>query len=360
MNNKLEKIRLIDLLPDVEQKLDSDVKGWRASIAAYQKKVAEGKAFPRGVELISIDNIWIDYSVQRDVKPKHVGNIMKKFDPRICMPAAGVVFPDEGNDKIYIYDGQHRMVSCAMLGIKEIPVCIVETDDKTFPAMAFEICNDTGIAKASKEDIHRVLMHRWTNGNDEAREDPRVRLAYKIQSCFDVTGIDLEGHGTRKSKKRGNNDYFFSHFQYAGKVYEGVGKDRLVEILANIKSVYADEEEINQGLFIGLSEMLKIANAQNDLAELPKDWMRRILTVVKRATGDATNFTQASRDQWKHHRGNTDGGNGMAAIMREVFKANCTSQEYFVVPYVEKFAVGILDNNLCSRFKSMLDAQAQG
>ena len=115
----------------------------------------------------------------------------------------------------------------------------IETEEKTFPAYAFEVCNDSGIAKASKEDIHRTLLYRWEHGTDHEREDPRVKKAHKIQTVFDECEIDLEGQRIRKSDKlKGEKDHFFSHFQYAHFGFDEAKGQELKKILNAIKTVY--------------------------------------------------------------------------------------------------------------------------
>ena len=47
-----------------------------------------------------------------------MAKIIERFDPRICMPAAGVKLLTEDSDKVYIYDGQHRLMVCALLGMQ--------------------------------------------------------------------------------------------------------------------------------------------------------------------------------------------------------------------------------------------------
>jgi hypothetical protein len=60
--------------------------------------------------MIQIEDLWIDYEVQRDVLHKHIINIMKKWDPRICSPGSphAVLI---GKDNIYLYDAQHRTIA---------------------------------------------------------------------------------------------------------------------------------------------------------------------------------------------------------------------------------------------------------
>ena len=274
------------------------------------------------------------------------------------MPSAGVkLINSESSDAIYVYDGQHRLMVCAILGIKEVQVCVIETEQKTFPAYAFEVCNDSGIAKASKEDIHRTLLYRWEHGTEEERGDPRVRKAYKIQSVFDNCGIDLEGQRIRKSDKlKGDKPHFFSHFQYAHFGYDEIGMSEMTKILNAIKNIYADEEEIDQGLYIGLVDMIRIAKSEQELEDLPEGWMETVLKVIKRSTGNAKNFTQCTREQWQHHNGTAmEGPKGMCITMREVFKKYHNKQVYINVPHHQNCKVGIIDDNICARFEAMLN-----
>ena len=148
---KREKRRLLDILPEVKTALATSIKGWDGILKGAKNKLKKdltaGKNFPQGVQAIDISKIWIDYSVQRDIKHKHVAKIIERFDPRIAMPSAGVkLLNGAEDDRIFVYDGQHRLMVCALLDIKEVQVCVIKTPEKTFPAYAFEVCNDSGIA----------------------------------------------------------------------------------------------------------------------------------------------------------------------------------------------------------------------
>jgi len=357
MIKKREKRRLLDVLPEVITALNNTVKGYSELAKRAQHKLTAdinlGKNFPDGIITTPIEEIWIDYSVQRDIKHKHIAKMLDRFDPRICMPAAGVKIKGE-EDKIYVYDGQHRLVVLALLGIKEVPICIVKTSQPTFPAMAFEICNDSGIAKASKGDIHRTLLYRWNNGDDLDRDDSKVKSAYKMQSVFDECNIDLEEKRVRKSENlKGDSPYFFSHFDYAEK---GIaeGRDVLKNILTAIKTVYADEEEIDQGIFIGLLEMVKRARVDHMLDELPTGWMIDLLKVIKSSLGTAQHTHAVAKLQWQHTRGTSwDAPVAMCNILREVFKlkANDSLKQKIHPPFVANVNVGILDGNLHPQFR---------
>ena len=386
MNSYLKKQKppsqLVSMAPEVLDEIKK-LKGGEENLAKWQGKFlrtkqAGEKNFPEGVQHRDVSDIWIDHSVQRDIKPKHVAKIMSRFDPRICMPAAAV---EDQAGRLRVYDGQHRIMACHLLGETKVPVCIIRVpNDPGFPAYAFEVCNDSGIVKASKEDIHRTLLHRWnvSEPGDEAREDEKVMRAYNIQVIFDDAQIDLEGQMTRKSKnKRGDKKHFFSHFQYAYLGFDSLKSDRkqLSSILNAIRTVYHDNEEIDQGLYIGLVEKVRLALQNREdypILEDP-DWMVNYLEVIRKATGpNAKNFTQEARSQWEHSTGvGVEGPKTMCQIMHEVFKKFYKQFGYdnIAVPHHDK-DVGILNDyiipakeghaekdSMTKSFRSMLEGQ---
>jgi hypothetical protein len=266
---------------------------------------------------VHIDDLWIDYEVQRDVIHKHVMRIMKKWDPRICSPvsACRVV----GRDTVDTYDGQHRTLAAAILGYADIPCAVVETDDPNFPSYAFEMLNDTGVKRLGPGDLHRNALVRYRNGS---REIKNVK-AWNMQSQFDALGIDLEDKNTRKSDAlRGSNEYFFSHFKYAQKAVDADVSGRVLhQILKAIRDNFPNNEEIDQGVFIGLYELRRLAGTAGLI--LPEDWMDTLLNSISKIWADSAVVHAKGRAQWAFYKG--DGATwtaptAMANFLREVHK----------------------------------------
>ena len=133
--------KLTDVIAEVEKQLKAhygvtqkDIDAWKARAAAMSHK------FPVST-MIQIEDLWIDYEVQRDVIHKHIINIMRKWDPRICSPGSACRL--NGLPKTYLYDAQHRTIAAGILGFTEIPCAVVETNDPNFASYAFEMLNDT-------------------------------------------------------------------------------------------------------------------------------------------------------------------------------------------------------------------------
>jgi hypothetical protein len=310
--------KLTDVAREVEQQIKAhynvtqkELDGWRANAKLSQN-------FPQS-KMVTISDLWIDYEVQRDVLHKHIINIMKKWDSRICSPVSACQLTD--SDRIDTYDGQHRTISATILGFTEIPGAVVVTDDKNFASYAFEMLNDTGVKRLSPGDLHRNALVRYKNGS----RDIRNMRARTLQDQFDNNGIDLQDKGSRSSDNlRGDNDYFFSHFKYA---YKGIELDEsgrvLGNILKSIKEVFPLQEEIDQGIFIGLYELQRITGTAGNV-KLPEDWMTAVLKSAKKTFNSSHLVHSKAKIQWEHsHPG--AGWNAplaMSNFLRELYVIN--------------------------------------
>lgn len=289
-----------------------ELNAWRA------RAKNSGWSFPYST-MVNIDDLWIDYEVQRDVIHKHVINIMKKWDARICSPGSACRIDD--NNKIFLYDAQHRTLAAAILGFTEIPCAVVDTNDPNFPSYAFELLNDTGVKRLNPGDLHRNALVRYKNGSREIRN---VR-ARTMQDQFDNCGIDLQDKGSRASDNlRGDNDYFFSHFKYAQKAIEvdESGKT-LKEILSAIKKTFPMQEEIDQGCFIGLYELYRLAKTSPNI-DLPSDWMCKLLESIKPTFKSSALIHAKAKVQFAHvfPGGSWNAPSAMANFLRELHIRN--------------------------------------
>jgi hypothetical protein len=308
--------KLSDVITEVEQQLkahygvtQNDIDTWKRTAKLLSHK------FPIS-SMIKIEDLWIDYEVQRDVIHKHIINIMKKWDPRICSPGSACRLI--GQSKNYLYDAQHRTIAAGILGFTELPCAVVETNDPNFASYAFEMLNETGVMKLTPGDIHRNAIVRYKNGSRELKSV----TARTVQDQFDALGIDLEDKNTRKSPTlRGDNDYFFSHFKYA---YKGIEQDEsgkvLHQILDAIKSVFPLQEEIDQGVFIGLAELQRLAGTSPNI-KLPANWMKTLLQSLKPDFKSSAIIHSKAKVQWAHYKG--DGATWTAPTAMSNFMREC-------------------------------------
>ena len=196
---------------------------------------------------------------------------------------------------------------------------MVETNDPNFASYAFEMLNDTGVKRLNPGDLHRNALVRFKNGSREIK----VTRARTMQDQFDAVGIDLQDKGSRASDNlRGDNDYFFSHFKYAQKGIEVDDSGKvLFNILTAIKDVFSEQEEIDQGVYIGLYELYRI----NAIATtMPANWMNDVLTTIS-ATFKSSHVIHAkAKVQWEHvNPGSTwSAPSAMSNFLRELYMRN--------------------------------------
>ena len=311
--------QLMEVVAETEKQIKAHYNVSQKELDAWRDRAqASAHRFPHST-MVKIEDLWIDYEVQRDVIHKHVINIMKKWDARICSPGSACRI--NGGNNIYLYDAQHRTLAAAILGFTEIPCAVVETDDSNFPSYAFEMLNDTGVKRLNPGDLHRNALVRYKNGS---RDIKNVR-ARTMQDQFDVCGIDLQDKGSRASDNlRGDNDYFFSHFKYAQKGIEvdESGKT-LYEILSAIKDIFPMQEEIDQGCFIGLYELYRLSSTSTN-TKMPAGWMKTLLKSIKSTFKSSVLIHSKAKIQFEHvfPGGSWNAPSAMSNFMRELYILN--------------------------------------
>jgi len=329
------------VIKEVEKQLCAHYGVTKKDIQAWRERAHSlGLSFPI-CSMVAIDDLWIDYEVQRDVIHKHIINIMKNWDPRICSPgsACRVV----GSDKTLIYDAQHRTIAAGILGYTEIPCAIVETKDPNFPSYAFERLNDTGVKRLTPGDLHRNALVRFKNGSRETRNVQ----ARTLQDQFDLLCIDLQDKASRNSETlRGDHDYFFSHFKYAQKAIEVDDSGNvLYNILSAIKETFPLQEEIDQGCFIGLYELHRLSSTNVNSA-LPEQWMKYLLESIKPTFKSSNLIHLKAKKQFAHvfPGGSWNAPSAMSNFLREL---HIRAEGTLNLPYHGQGAkMGIEDGNV--------------
>lgn len=319
-----------DVVKEILQVLKDEHGVTENQIQQFQNRVkANNYAFPLGGIKVPIEVLWIDYEVQRDVVIQQILRLLKKWDNRICQPAACNTSPDlvELIDsvkhvylfkKLFVYDAQHRVVTLGVLGFTEIYVTVVVDNDPRFASYAFRESNST-IKKIGPPDFHRNNIRLHTLGVHDHETVP----AKNLQDQFDALGIDFCEDSTRKlmtpaEKKR----WFMSHFKYA---YKPMGADKTGKtagrILKAIITAWPQAEKVQNGVYIGLHQMNEQVKSLG--VKLPADWMTQVCQNLATSYGNPAHLESSAERQVK----SLTGGQwtvpmGMYKFMREVYKIN--------------------------------------
>lgn len=295
-----------------------------------QRVFNSGYNFPLGGIKVPINVLWIDYEVQRDVIIKTILDLLKKWDNRICQPAACNTHPslvelvDEAKHiynfkKLFVYDAQHRCVTLAILGFKEFHVTVVIDDDPKFASYAFRTSNST-VKKIGKPDFHRNNLRLHGLG---VHDDETIRARH-LQDQFDRLKIDFMEESARKSVPVDErNCWYMSHFDYA---YKPMGSDKTGKtsgrILKAIITAWPNQEKIQNGIYIGLYHMNEVVKSLG--VKLPADWMTQVCLTVAESFANAEDV-ESSADRhakWVSKSSTWNVPESMFKFMREVYKLN--------------------------------------
>ncbi len=287
-----------------------------------------GYQFPLGGIKVPVSVVWIDYEVQRDVIIKTILSLLDKWDNRICQPAACNTYPnlveiiDTGRHvykfkQLFVYDAQHRCVTLAILGFKEIYVTVVVDQDPKFASYAFRTSNSV-VKKIGKPDFHRNNIRLYSLGVQDDETIP----AYNLQQQFDRLGIDfVEKPEMIPVAER--QAHYMSHFDYA---YKPMGSDPTGkvagQILEAIVTVWPNQPKVQNGIYIGLYHMNTVVKSLGK--KMPRDWMIQICQGVAQSfTNSEQVEAAASRHAKWISRSNTwNVPESMFKFMREVYKLN--------------------------------------
>ena len=321
---------LSDVANEVCQKLKDEHGVTDKQLAQLRQRVHGSKyRFPLGGIRVPASVLWIDYEVQRDVIVKHILDLLKRWDNRICQPAACNTHPslvelvDEARNiyrfkKLFIYDAQHRCVTQMVLGIEEIAVTVVVDSDPTFASYAFRTSNSI-IKKIGPPDRHRNNLRLYKLGV----HDEETITAQNLQTAFDQSKVDLLEISSRNSMSDDEKAcWYFSHFDYANKP---MGSDKsgktVKKILAAMTTTWPKEEMLDNCVFIGLHRMNEAVKSLS--VKLPADWMTQVCAKVAESFDNSRVLSRAAE---RHIKWTTGGqwsvSESMYKFMRELYRMN--------------------------------------
>ena len=279
MVNNNKKIRLLDVVEEVKERLAKNPK-WPGILKSAMNRLEDSSSkknsfaddLPQGGVDIPLEDIWVNYDIQRDVNDNHIMGIIERFLPSVCTPSSAVKIKEkDGKLIIYVYDGQHRAVILAILGLSFVRCSLHETDDETFPAKAFRIVNESGIQLPSKLELYRTSLYRLMHGDHSVKKDKDVREAeriYEIGQKAKVDWIDKKNLKVKRRQDERQHEHYFTMISLIEKEVQGtsgIGDDAVVDIFNSIKNVYTADKypEIEQGFYLGLYDMMIKAQEKN-------------------------------------------------------------------------------------------------
>jgi hypothetical protein len=286
-----------------------------------------GNLFPLGGIKVARNKLWIDYAIQREPIIKHILNLLKKWDNRICQPLACYAATTEATvvdnqltelTRAYIYDAQHRALTLSILGFDEVCITLCVTDNAEFGSFAFRESNST-VKKIGPPDYHRNNLRLY----DLGRKDPETISAHNLQAAFDACGVDLlEGSERKRLKEDERRPFWFSHFKYAqAPMNTDIKGETVVSILTAMTTAWPKDEEMDNCVFIGLNKMNEMTKSLG--VTLPEGWMTLVCVEVAKSFKNSRDLSRAAERQVKELAGgNWSVPESMYKFMRELYVIN--------------------------------------
>jgi hypothetical protein len=172
---------------------------WGIDLPEFENLVAAAEldnvpAMNYGPDLLKkIDTLYKNAHKQRDVFLRHI------FEDIVFRFNAGLVFPGIGRKdskgRIFVNDAQHRTLACIILGIEEVPIAYIHSDDEYWDVAQYAAINIHSLS-ASEFDRYRIRVQRRIEaiaaGMPVEEED---ELSYELHELFDDLGIIVAEKG---------------------------------------------------------------------------------------------------------------------------------------------------------------------
>jgi hypothetical protein len=145
-----------------------------------------------------VDKLVKNAEKQRDVFLRHIfKDIIFRFNPALVLPGLGRL-----NSKGYLFvnDAQHRTLGCMILGIEEVPINYIESDDEFWDVSQYAALNIHSLV-SSEFDRYRIRVQREAAARDAGMpSEPEDAISYELSELFanlDITVVEKADDGSK-------------------------------------------------------------------------------------------------------------------------------------------------------------------
>ncbi len=143
--------------------------------------------------LRNIDILCKNAAKQRDVFLRHIfEDIILRFNPGLVFPGIGRM---SSKGMLFVNDAQHRTLACIILGIEEVPINYITSDDEFWDVAQYAGINIHSLT-ASEFDKYRIRVQRFIEANAAGYPvEPDDELSHELHELFDNLGITVAEKG---------------------------------------------------------------------------------------------------------------------------------------------------------------------
>jgi hypothetical protein len=145
-----------------------------------------------------LDKLVKNAEKQRDVFLRHIfEDIIFRFNPGLVLPGVGRL-----NSKgfLFVNDAQHRILACIILGIEDVPINYITSDEEFWDVAQYAALNIHSLT-ASEFDRYRIRVQRETAAREAGMvSEPEDAISYELSELFsnlDITIVEKVDEGSR-------------------------------------------------------------------------------------------------------------------------------------------------------------------
>jgi len=158
--------------------------------------------------LVRTKELYKNAEKQRDIFLKHIlVDIIFQFEPGLVFQGVG---RKDSKGRIFVNDAQHRILACMFLGIEEVPINYITSDDEYWDVQQYAAININSL-QCSEFDKFRIRVQRG-----EASVEAGFPVEAEDQLCMDINEVFLRND--IRVTERGDKDV-----EGNGKVLTGIG-----------------------------------------------------------------------------------------------------------------------------------------
>jgi len=136
-----------------------------------------------------LDKLVKNADKQRDVFLRHIfEDIILRFNPGLVLPGVGRM-----NSKgwLFVNDAQHRTLGCIVLGIEDVPINFITSDDEFWDVAQYAALNIHSLV-ASQFDRYRIRVQREQAARDAGMpSEPEDAISYELNELFANLGVTV-------------------------------------------------------------------------------------------------------------------------------------------------------------------------
>ena len=136
-----------------------------------------------------LDKLVKNAEKQRDVFLRHIfEDIIFRFNPALVLPGLGRL-----NSKgfLFVNDAQHRILACMILGIEEVPINYIESDDEFWDVSQYAALNIHSLV-SSEFDRYRIRVQREIAAREAGMpSEPEDAISYELNELFGNLSITV-------------------------------------------------------------------------------------------------------------------------------------------------------------------------